>query len=205
MRRCKNLNKLIKEATLVLGCSLNGFEVVVVVEKRTLNKLIAFLDNKQHPLHDLMVKQWNSFSRRLLQLRCRKSSIGGHLYREWWRSTTPYHCAGTLVCMELEPFLGYAHWTIVSYPPTIHIHMHRHFTSIHFPPFYPFFIFTLILYILVQCLLVLRYLRLVLRPPFQMCSHLESVSDSSGMGWPHHFRGRPQDSFSTHQIHYNSL
>lgn len=44
---CRNLSKMIMEASSVLGCSLNGFEVVVV--KCTLYKITAILNNKQHP------------------------------------------------------------------------------------------------------------------------------------------------------------
>lgn len=64
--------RLIKKAGLALGCCMDGFKVVV--EKRTLNKVTAILDKKQHPLHELLVKQQTPLSRRLIQLCCRKES-----------------------------------------------------------------------------------------------------------------------------------
>ena len=70
----KKLNKLIRKADSVLGCSLDGFEVVV--ERRSLNKLTAILDNTSHPLHDLLVRQQSSFSIRLIQICCSE---------EWYR------------------------------------------------------------------------------------------------------------------------
>ena len=64
----KKLNKLIRKAGSVLGCPLDGFELVV--EHRSLNKLTATLDNTSHPLHDLLVRQRSTFSNRPIQLRC---------------------------------------------------------------------------------------------------------------------------------------
>ena len=55
----KRLNKLIKKAGSVFRCSLDGFEVVV--ERRSLNKLTAILNNTSHPLHDLLVRQQSTF------------------------------------------------------------------------------------------------------------------------------------------------
>ncbi|XP_062860103.1 dehydrogenase/reductase (SDR family) member 7Cb isoform X1 [Trichomycterus rosablanca] len=66
----KKLNKLIKKAGSVLGCSLDGFELVV--ERRSVNKLISILDNPSHPLHDLLIRQRSTFSNRLIQLHCKK-------------------------------------------------------------------------------------------------------------------------------------
>ena len=57
------LNRLINKAGCVLGCSLDGFEMVV---ERSLNKLTAILNNASHPLHDLLVRQQSTFSNRLI-------------------------------------------------------------------------------------------------------------------------------------------
>ena len=42
----------------------------MVVERRSLNKLIAILDSTSQPLHDVLVRQRRAFSNRLIQLRC---------------------------------------------------------------------------------------------------------------------------------------
>lgn len=123
------------EGSSVLGCSPNGFEVVV--EKRTLNKLTAFLDNKQHPHHGLLGKQWSSFNRKLIQL----CSTGGCLYQQRWHYTTAQHCAGTLSCTEVLGImsLGYS-W---NFPPsTFYIHIPFFFNSL------KKFFFTILLYTL---------------------------------------------------------
>lgn len=44
---------------------------------RSIN-LTPFLDNNQHPLHDLLAKQQSFFSRRIIQLCCKKEQ-----YRRW--------------------------------------------------------------------------------------------------------------------------
>ncbi|KAI4892246.1 hypothetical protein NFI96_004302, partial [Prochilodus magdalenae] len=48
----KKLNRLISKAGSVLGCPVDGFELVV--ERRSLSKLTATLDNTSHPLRDLL-------------------------------------------------------------------------------------------------------------------------------------------------------
>lgn len=53
------LNKLIKKAISVIGCKPDTFEVVV--ERRTLNKLLSIMDNPDHPLHHLLDRQWSTF------------------------------------------------------------------------------------------------------------------------------------------------
>ncbi|KAI4891298.1 hypothetical protein NFI96_032181, partial [Prochilodus magdalenae] len=47
-----------------------------VVERTSLNKLTAILDNTSHPLYDLLVRQQSTFSNRLIQLRCTKERHG---------------------------------------------------------------------------------------------------------------------------------
>lgn len=64
------LNKLIKKAGSVIGCKLDSIEAVV--ERRTLNKLLSIMDNPDHLLHHILVRQWSSFSNRLIQLHCHK-------------------------------------------------------------------------------------------------------------------------------------
>jgi hypothetical protein len=64
------LNKLIRKAGSVIGCNLDTLEAVV--ERRMLNKLLAILDNPDHPLHPLLDRQRSSFSNRLIQLHCHK-------------------------------------------------------------------------------------------------------------------------------------
>ncbi|KAI4903673.1 hypothetical protein NFI96_008971 [Prochilodus magdalenae] len=64
------LNKLVKKAGSVIGLKLDTLEVVA--EKRTLNKLLAVMDNASHPLHCAVEKQRSTFSGRLRQLRCAK-------------------------------------------------------------------------------------------------------------------------------------
>ncbi|KAI4898937.1 hypothetical protein NFI96_007064 [Prochilodus magdalenae] len=64
------LNKLVKKAGSVIGLKLDTLEVVA--EKRTLNKLLAVMDNASHPLHCAVGKQRSTFSGRLRQLRCAK-------------------------------------------------------------------------------------------------------------------------------------
>ncbi|KAI4875625.1 hypothetical protein NFI96_009276 [Prochilodus magdalenae] len=64
------LNKLVKKAGSVIGLKLDTLEVVA--DKRTLNKLLAVMDNASHPLHYAVEKQWSMFSGRLRQLCCAK-------------------------------------------------------------------------------------------------------------------------------------
>ena len=59
-----------------MGCSLDGFEVVV--ERKSLDKLIAILDNTSQLLHDLLVRQQSTFSKRLIQLCCSKEIVCTH-------------------------------------------------------------------------------------------------------------------------------
>ena len=53
------INKLIRKAGSVVGVKLDSLEVVA--EQRTLNKLLAILDNTSHPLHATLDKQRSSF------------------------------------------------------------------------------------------------------------------------------------------------
>lgn len=93
----KTLNKLKKAASLVLGYALDSFEVV---EKRILNKLKAILDNKQHPLHELQVKQRHSFSRRLIQLCYRTEQYSRSFVPTAITLYNGIGITGTLFCTE---------------------------------------------------------------------------------------------------------
>ena len=64
------LNKQIKKAGSIIGCKPDTSEVVV--ERRTLIKLLSVMDNPDHPLHHLLDGQRSTFSNRLVQLRCHK-------------------------------------------------------------------------------------------------------------------------------------
>ncbi|KAI4901199.1 hypothetical protein NFI96_027028, partial [Prochilodus magdalenae] len=64
------INKLVKKAGSVIGLKLDTLEVVA--EKRTLNKLLAVMDNASHPLHRAVEKQRSMFSGRIRQLLCAK-------------------------------------------------------------------------------------------------------------------------------------
>lgn len=62
-----NKLKLNRKAGSLLETSLEQ-----VVESSMLHKLLNFMENSSNSLRILLVKQRNSFSRRLLQLRCVK-------------------------------------------------------------------------------------------------------------------------------------
>ena len=68
-KNTKRLDKLVKKAGSVLGRRLDPLRSVV--ERRTLNKLEAIMDNSRHPLHCLLEQQRSSCSSRLLSLCCR--------------------------------------------------------------------------------------------------------------------------------------
>ena len=65
----KPLDKLVKKAGSVLCRKLDPLRTVV--ERGTLNKLKAIMDNSRHPLHSLLERQRSSCSSRLISLRCR--------------------------------------------------------------------------------------------------------------------------------------
>lgn len=66
----ERLKSLLKAGSL-MGTALEPLEVVV--EKRTLRKLLTIMDNTLHPLYDLLIRQQSAFSSRLLQLCCNKN------------------------------------------------------------------------------------------------------------------------------------
>jgi len=57
----KRLEKLIKRASLVLGCPCDPVEVAG--ERRIISKLSSLMDNLPHPLHDIITALGSSFSR----------------------------------------------------------------------------------------------------------------------------------------------
>ncbi len=69
----KRLDKLIKEAVLVLGRSLDS--VGTVVERRSLSKMQSILDNSSHPLHCILAGQKSSRSERLILVRYRTERV----------------------------------------------------------------------------------------------------------------------------------
>ena len=64
------LNKLIRKAESVVGTKLVTLEEVV--ETRILTKLLLFMNNPSHPLHNTLDKLKSSFSNRFIQPRCTK-------------------------------------------------------------------------------------------------------------------------------------
>ena len=68
-RNTKRLDRLVKKAGSLLGRRLDPLRSVV--ERGTLNKLNAILDNGRHPLHSLLEGQRSSQGGRLLSLRSR--------------------------------------------------------------------------------------------------------------------------------------
>ena len=66
----KRLNKLVKKAGSVLGCSLDPVEVVG--DRRMTAKLSSIMDNVSHPLHETVRALESSISNRLLHPRCAK-------------------------------------------------------------------------------------------------------------------------------------
>ena len=67
-RDTSRLDKLIRRAGSVVGMELDS--LVTVAEERTLNRLLAVLDNASHPLHTVIIKQRSLFSGRLLLPKC---------------------------------------------------------------------------------------------------------------------------------------
>lgn len=66
----KRLDKLIRKASSVLGCSLDP--VKVVGDRRTLAKITSLMDRVSHPMHGNVAELQSSFSDRLLHPRCTK-------------------------------------------------------------------------------------------------------------------------------------
>ncbi|XP_073674252.1 uncharacterized protein [Garra rufa] len=66
----KRLNKLVKRAGSVLGCTLDTIEEVA--ERRMLVKLSSIMDNPSHPMHHTVEALSSSFSTRLLHPQCKK-------------------------------------------------------------------------------------------------------------------------------------
>lgn len=66
----KRLDKLIRKASSVLGCSLDP--VQVVGDRTTLAKITSLLDSVSHPMHRNVAELHCSFNDRLLHPRCMK-------------------------------------------------------------------------------------------------------------------------------------
>ncbi|CAI5669586.1 unnamed protein product [Oreochromis niloticus] len=66
----KRLDKLIRKASSVLGCTLDP--VQVVGDRRTLAKITSLMDRVSHPMHVNVAELQSSFSDRLLHPRCMK-------------------------------------------------------------------------------------------------------------------------------------
>ncbi|XP_078810605.1 uncharacterized protein LOC144994967 [Oryzias latipes] len=69
-RSLKRLNKLVRKAGSVLGCTLESIEEVA--DRRMLAKLTSIMDNPSHPLHQTVEALTSSFSTRLLHPQCKK-------------------------------------------------------------------------------------------------------------------------------------
>ena len=67
-RDTNRLERLFRYAGSVVGMELES--VVVVAERRTLDKLLAITDAVSHPLHVSITAQRSLFSSRLLSLNC---------------------------------------------------------------------------------------------------------------------------------------
>ena len=72
-RNSNRLDKLIRRAGSVVGMNLDP--LVTVVERRSMKKLLAIMDNASHPLHTVISAQKSSFSDRLLLPRCRTNRL----------------------------------------------------------------------------------------------------------------------------------
>lgn len=72
-RDSSRLDKLIRRAGSVVGMKLDS--LVTVAEKRTMDKLLAILDNTSHPLHTAISNQRSLFSDRLLLPRCNTNRL----------------------------------------------------------------------------------------------------------------------------------
>ncbi|XP_061923001.1 uncharacterized protein LOC133662848 [Entelurus aequoreus] len=64
-RDFNRIDKLIRKAGQSIGTQLEAF--VSVRDRRTLDKLLAIMDNPAHPLYQTIEGQWSSYSNRLLQ------------------------------------------------------------------------------------------------------------------------------------------
>ena len=53
----------------------------MIVQRRMLHKLFNKMDSTKHSIHDMIMKQWNVFNQRLLQLGCTKNGTG-HSFRQ---------------------------------------------------------------------------------------------------------------------------
>lgn len=89
----KRLDRLVKIAGFVLGCSIDPVEVVG--DRRMVTKLSSILDNVSHPLHKTVIGLESSISGRLRHLRC---------ITERHRRSIPPRCYQTL-----QPLLGDQH------------------------------------------------------------------------------------------------
>ena len=67
------LDKLIRPAGSVVGMKLDS--LVMVAEKRTLDKLLGIMDDTSHPLHTVISNQRSLFSQRLLLPKCRTNRL----------------------------------------------------------------------------------------------------------------------------------
>ena len=65
-RDASRLDKLVRKAGSVVGTELES--LASVAERRVLSKLLAIMNNPEHPLHSTIDKQRSSFSGRLLSL-----------------------------------------------------------------------------------------------------------------------------------------
>ena len=67
------LDKLTRRVGSVVGMKLDS--LVSVAEERTLNKLLAIMDNASHPLHTTITNQRSLFSDRLLLPRTNTNTL----------------------------------------------------------------------------------------------------------------------------------
>jgi len=67
------LDKLIRRAGSVIGMKLDS--MVMVAERRILDKLLDIINNASHPLHTIISNQRSRFSGRLLLLKCRTNRL----------------------------------------------------------------------------------------------------------------------------------
>ena len=72
-RNSNRLEKLIRRAGSVVGSKLDS--LVTVAERRTLNKLLAIMDDACHPLHTVISSQRSRFSGRLLLPRTKTNRL----------------------------------------------------------------------------------------------------------------------------------
>ncbi|KAK0143583.1 putative RNA-directed DNA polymerase from transposon X-element [Merluccius polli] len=67
------LDRLVRKAGSVIAMELEC--ITSITEKRTLNRLLAILDNECHPLHKILYKQKSIFSNRLLSMQCKTDRL----------------------------------------------------------------------------------------------------------------------------------